>query len=239
MRENPFKWHSIASWAAAKEPRALSSRQGTDALTHMHLRAKTPDSEITAQFLNYPLCFRFHVFFLLFLNIRLQLKKSFDDFWVLTGITSYFACFKPFSSTIFYRLISYFPISSSYPPSPSIIYTAIRPLYTVSIIHPPSPPPYFPNISSYFSFILTSYLVFFRLFYFFSIFQCLSSPLLSPSPSISASPESLIWYLSGMGPINPARLCLYSTPLIRMHTGDILLLLVVRNWSSRLSNSSF
>lgn len=178
MRENPFKWHSIASWAAAKEPRALSSRQGTDALTHMHLRAKTPDSEITAQFLNYPLCFRFHVFFLLFLNIRLQLKKSFDDFWVLTGITSYFACFKPFSSTIFYRLISYFPISSSYPPSPSIIYTAIRPLYTVSIIHPPSPPPYFPNISSYFSFILTSYLVFFRLFYFF--FH-LSVPLKPPS----------------------------------------------------------
>lgn len=79
-----------------------------------------------------------------------------------------------------------------------------------------------------FLFLHTSYLLFFPPFYSFPPFSSSSHPFSpSRSPSISVSPESLIWYLSGMGPINPARLCLFSPPLIRMHTGDILLLLVV------------
>lgn len=65
-----------------------------------------------------------------------------------------------------------------------------------------------------------------------------SSLLDAAPPSSSVSPESLIWYLSGMGPINPASLCLFSPPLIRIHTGDILLLLVVGDWHSHLSNLS-
>lgn len=72
----------------------------------------------------------------------------------------------------------------------------------------------------------------------FSFFPWSVSLLSLFPPSCSVSPESLIWYLSRMGPINPASLCLFSSSLIRMHTGDILLLLTVGDWRRHLSNLS-
>lgn len=66
--------------------------------------------------------------------------------------------------------------------------------------------------------------------YAFSIIllQSLFLPLLPLyAPASTISPESLKWYLSGLGPINPASLCLFCPSLIRGLTGDILLLLVL------------
>lgn len=90
---------------------------------------------------------------------------------------------------------------------------------------------------NYSSFLSISYIP--NTYFFFSIFSHLSGKIPLPTPSLPPSlfPQSHSYGISGMGPINPASLCLISPPLIRMHTGDILLLLVVGDWHSHLSNS--
>ena len=133
--------------------------------------------------------------------------------------------FESFTTSPVHPILFFHPDFSSLPHfscSVTDLALAPPPLYPASIIHPSSPPP---SLHLFFSLY---HILSYSFSCSFSIFKPKSHPPhpCSASPSLFP-PESLIWYLSGVGPINPASLCLSAPPLIRMHTGDILLLLVV------------